>query len=174
MQFRPEKTFRMFALGLLVLASVSVVRIADALAHGEKEHEGQKFTAGNPKWKEDCGACHLAYPPQMLPADSWRAIMAGLDRHFGSNAGLDAETADEITIFLVENADHRKHESLAKPLLRITDTHWFKSEHGEISARTWKNAGIKSRANCGACHTSVESGDYSERNVKIPGRQERS
>ena len=24
-------------------------------------------------WKKECGACHLPYPPQLLPARSWRA-----------------------------------------------------------------------------------------------------
>jgi hypothetical protein len=154
---------------MLVLgATVPVAMISDARAHGDEEHEGQKFTASNPKWKEDCGACHIAYPPQMLPAESWRELMSGLDKHFGSDASLDASTANEITTFLVENADTGRREKSAKPLLRITETRRFKSEHEEVAARTWKNPKVKSRANCGACHTTAESGDYSERNVKIP------
>ena len=94
--------------------------------------------------------------------------MSGLDKHFGSNAGLDTASANEITAFLEKNADTRKHETLAKPLLRITETRWFKSEHREVAAHNWKNPKVKSRANCGACHTKAESGNFNEDDVKIP------
>jgi hypothetical protein len=158
---------RIFAIAMLA-TSLMIAAPVSVRAHGDVEHEGQKFTASNPKWKEDCGACHIAYPPQMLPAESWRVIMSGLDKHFGSNAGLDAETANEIMAFLAENADTRKYKKTDKPLLRITETSWFKSEHEEVAARHWKNPKVKSPANCGACHTTAENGDYSERNVKMP------
>jgi cytochrome c553 len=169
MLFDVKKFTRMFPVAVLIMvATMSVAQISDALAHGEEEHEGQKYTASNPKWKDDCGACHIAYPPQMLPAESWRAIMSGLDKHFGSNAGLDEADASEITAFLEKNSDARKREASGKPLLRITEGRWFKSEHREVAARDWKNPKVKSPANCGACHITAESGDYSERNVKIP------
>jgi hypothetical protein len=159
---------------VMLVSALPAAMISDAHAHNGKEHEGQKYKASNPRWKEDCGACHIAYPPQMLPAVSWRAIMAGLDKHFGSNASLDADVAKEITEFLEKNADARKREAAgkqdasAKTLLRITEGRWFKSEHREVAARDWKNQKVKSPANCGACHTTAESGDFSEDNVKIP------
>jgi nitrate/TMAO reductase-like tetraheme cytochrome c subunit len=37
-----------------------------------------------------------------------------------------------------------------------------------VAEHIWKNPKVKSRANCGACHTKAESGDYDEHNVKIP------
>ena len=30
---------------------------------------------------EECGACHLAYPPGLLPVQSWRGIMSDLEDH---------------------------------------------------------------------------------------------
>jgi hypothetical protein len=41
--------------------------------------------------QKGCGSCHMAFPPQMLPARSWTAIMDGLDKHLGENVVLDAE-----------------------------------------------------------------------------------
>ena len=169
MWINAKSSVRKLVVAMLVLGvTVPVLMISTVRAHDGEEHEGQRYSDSNPKWKEDCGACHLAYPPRMLPAESWRAIMAGLDKHFGSDASLDAETADEITAFLVQNADTRKHKKTDKPLLRITETGRFKSEHEEVAARIWKNPKVKSPANCGACHTTAESGDYSEDNVRIP------
>jgi len=152
---------------VLMLALATAMPVAQA---DDDEHEGKAPMASNAKWVSECGACHLAYPPHMLPAESWRAIMAGLDKHFGSNASLDAADANEITAFLEKHADTRKksHEKSGKPLLRITETRWFKSEHREVAEHTWKNPKVKRRANCGACHTKAESGDFDEHNVKIP------
>ena len=45
---------------------------------------GEVFTASNPKWKSECASCHVAYPARLLPAESWRALMGGLDKHFGT------------------------------------------------------------------------------------------
>ncbi len=146
---------------LLMAAAMSV-------AYADDDDDDYKFNVNNAKWKSECGACHVAYPPGLLPAESWRAIMSGLARHFGSDASLDTASADEITAFLEKNADTGKHELSGKPLLRITETRRFKSEHSEVAARHWKNPGVKSRANCGACHTTADSGDFSEDNVKIP------
>lgn len=150
---------RMCAIVALVMGTTMPVAQAEGT---------QQPAVSNAKWKDECGACHVAYPPHMLHAESWRAIMAGLDKHFGSNAGLDAATAGEITAFLENNARSKGRAPSGKPLLRITETPWFKSEHREVAARDWKNSKVKSPANCGACHTQADRGDFSEDNVKIP------
>lgn len=168
MLFNVKDFTRMFAIVALVTgATMTVAHTSDARADDD-EGGRQIPMVSNAKWKGECGACHVAYPPRMLPAKSWRAIMTGLDKHFGSNAGLDAATAKEITAFLEKNAGSKGGESSGKPLLRITETSSFKSEHREVAARTWKNPKVKSPANCGACHTKADSGDFNEDDVKIP------
>jgi nitrate/TMAO reductase-like tetraheme cytochrome c subunit len=163
--FKVKNITRMFVVAVLATAATMQAAQAD-----DDEDVVRRPAVSNAKWVSECGACHVAYPARYLPAESWRAIMAGLDKHFGSNAGLDAADVNEITAFLEKNADARKksHEASGKPLLRITETRWFKSEHREVAARTWKLPKVKSPANCGACHTRAESGDFSERNVKVP------
>jgi Dihaem cytochrome c len=161
---------RMFVLAVLAVSAMLFAAHVSVAREDDDEDHGGSPVAINAKWESECGACHVAYPARYLPAESWRAIMSGLDKHFGSNASLDSADIKEITAFLEKNADTRKksHEASGKPLLRITETRWFKSEHREVSDHTWKNPKVKSRANCGACHTKAESGDFSERNVKIP------
>jgi hypothetical protein len=168
MKFNADGFIRTYAVAGMMMASFLTMQIPDAQAHGENEHENHRLVVSDPRLKEDCGACHVVYPPDMLPAESWRAIMAGLDKHFGSNAGLDAETSNAITAYLVKHADTRKHDTSGKPLLRITETRRFKSEHREVAAHAWKNPKVKSPSNCGACHTKAEEGDFNERYVKIP------
>ena len=94
--------------------------------------------------------------------------MSGLDKHFGSDASLDPAAAREIGAFLEKNAGGRRYEASAKPILRITETRWFRHEHDEVSERVWKNPKVKSAANCAACHIQAESGNYSEHNIRIP------
>lgn len=137
------------------------------LASGSVLASGHVFTASNAKWKAECSACHVAYPARLLPAESWKALMRGLDQHFGSDASLDPVTADEITTFLQAHAG-KPRGTTAKPPLRITETGWFKREHDEVPAATWKSAKIKSAANCAACHTKADNGDFSERSLSVP------
>ena len=40
----------------------------------------------NPLYQEECGSCHMAYPPGLLPGRSWEKLMTGLADHFGENA----------------------------------------------------------------------------------------
>ena len=122
----------------------------------------------NAKWQKECSACHIAYAPGLLPAESWRKVMGGLDKHFDSDASLTAEENKEITDFLVNNASNRWRATTAP--LRISETAWFKRKHDsrEVPPAVWKNPLVKSSANCQACHTQAERGDFSERNIKVP------
>lgn len=126
----------------------------------------------NAAFEEECGSCHVAFPPRMLHPDSWRAMMDDLPRHFGSDASLDEKRRTAIADFLVANSGTRKigstRDANGKPLLRITETAYFRHEHDEIAAATWQRASIKSAANCAACHTRAAAGDYSERSINIP------
>jgi len=123
----------------------------------------------NAKLKDECGSCHMVYPPRFLSAQSWRAVMAGLDKHFGSDASVDAAAAAEIGDFLVQNASTKKRTSASgiEPALRITETRWFQSEHRKMDSK-WKDPRVKSSANCAACHTRAESGSFKERDIKVP------
>lgn len=125
------------------------------------------FTGSNAKWKTECGSCHVAYPAQLLPATSWRQMMKGLDRHFGTDASVDAATAAEIGTFLEEYAGSKRGIA-GESTLRVSETAWFQREHRKVDAATWKNPNVRSAANCAACHSNAEAGDYSERGIRIP------
>ena len=122
----------------------------------------------SPKYAEECGACHLAYPPALLPAASWRRIVAGLDRHYGTDASLDAAAAAAIGRWLDANAGTYKRVAEAPPADRITNAAWFTRKHRKLADATWQNPAIKSRANCAACHTGAAQGDYDDDRIRIP------
>lgn len=124
--------------------------------------------ATDPAWRAECGSCHVAYPPQLLSAPSWHAIMSGLDRHFGVDASVDAATAASIGRFLSANAARPGSKRSDPAALRITETRWFRHEHADIAAATWSRPRVGSAANCSACHGGAERGDYGERGVRVP------
>jgi hypothetical protein len=119
----------------------------------------------NATWTSECGACHLAYPPQLLPARAWRQIMQSLDRHFGTDASLEPRAAEEVRIFLEQHAGRDRGGSAPA---RITETDWFRREHREVPAGLWAHPEVKNRANCAACHRAAERGDYGERTLRLP------
>lgn len=125
------------------------------------------FAGSNAKWKAECGSCHVAYPAQLLPATAWQRLMKGLDKHFGTDASVDAATAAEIGAFLDKYAGSKRGIA-GETTLRVSETAWFQREHSKVDAATWKNPKIKSAANCTACHTAAEAGDYRERGIRIP------
>jgi len=151
-----------------MLASVAFLTggMMSAAQAEDDDDDEHRPAATNAKWQAECSACHVAYPPRLLPAESWRAVMSVLDKHFGSDASLDAPAAREIGAFLNKNAGGSRHESSGK--LRITETRWFRHEHDEVSDRVWKSTKVKSPANCTACHMQAERGNYSEHNIRIP------
>ncbi len=129
---------------------------------------GRMAVPENAKWKEECGSCHIAYPPKLLTADNWKKMMGGLNKHFGANAELDAKDNKEILDFLVRNAGSGDRHSAAS--LRISDTPWFRREHREVSPREWVHPEVKSRSNCSACHQNVARNIWSERDIRVPGK----
>ena len=130
--------------------------------------DSEVFPVTNASYKSECGSCHVAYPPQLLDAPSWQAIMTTLDRHFGTDASLDARTADEIRAYLSANARRKPTSPPPTSPPRITQTRWFVGEHDEVPPALWKSEAVRSPANCGACHTRAEQGDFSERTLRLP------
>ena len=121
-----------------------------------------------PKYREECAACHIAYPPGMLPAASWQRVMANLPRHYGTDASLDPGTVSALAGWLAANAGTSGHRSEPPPEDRITRSPWFVRKHREVAPATWTLPGVKSTANCAACHTRADQGDFNEHNVRIP------
>lgn len=126
----------------------------------------------DPVVKEECGSCHLAFAPSMLPASSWKYMMSKLDNHFGDNASIDAATAERITSYLVANAGDAGGRRYGSKLLqgvtadsapqRITELPNFVHEHHEVHDWEWRHQNVRSKANCVACHPAAAQGYYDD------------
>jgi hypothetical protein len=143
-----------------LLGSVHAARADDAL--------GRPRLPLLPKYRQECASCHVAYPPGMLPAESWQRLINNLPRHFGTDASLDAASVKELSAWLAASAGTYKRVREAPPQDRITTSAWFTRKHDEVSAATWRRPAVKSAANCSACHAQADQGDFNEHNVRIP------
>lgn len=130
----------------------------------------------NQAMQDECGACHWAYHPSLLPRDSWAAIMAGLSDHFGEDASLPAATAGEIAEFYQSYAAEawdteaaRRFSNLApgEPL-RITATPYWVAKHDEVGDAQFASPAVKNKGNCIACHRDADSGRFDDQAIDIP------
>ena len=144
--------------GSFLLAGICQTGLAD---------DDRRATSGPllPAYRQECAACHIAYPPDMLPPASWQRIVGNLPHHYGTDASLDPVTVKTLSTWLAANASKRQ-EAPAED--RITRTRWFVREHDEVPPATWKRPAIKSASNCVACHTRSDQGDFNEHSVRIP------
>jgi Dihaem cytochrome c len=135
----------------------------------------------NRQYKEECGSCHFAYQPGLLPGKSWEKLLTAqaLHDHFGEVADLDKGTLDAIRDYVSANAADKSYYKVARKIavatedgeapLRITDVRFIKRKHHDLPENMVKgNKDVKSLSYCDACHTQASKGIYSEDTVSIP------
>ncbi|MDH5527570.1 MAG: diheme cytochrome c [Nitrospirota bacterium] len=135
----------------------------------------------DPLYLEECGACHFAFPPGLLPSRSWSALMdaAALEDHFGDDATLPEEDRAAIARLLdTASADRswykrsikvRRSIPAGEAPLRISEVPYIKKRHHELTEADWKdNPKVNSMANCNACHRRAERAVFDDDTVKIP------
>jgi hypothetical protein len=155
---------RLHLIGLAIVASLAAI---PAFAAGPAAATGPEAAL-----TKECGACHMVFPPSLLPARSWVAVMSGLKEHFGENAALDAATnkqiQDLLTAGAADAAGGNRHVmrglSANQTPLRITELPSWIHEHGKgrVSAAALAKAKAKSPSDCVACHTGAAQGRFED------------
>lgn len=130
-------------------------------------------------WREECGSCHQAFHPSLLPARSWKSLLAQQERHFGDDLGLGAGSIARLLAFAEPNAAEQGATEAAWKInrsvpadatpLRITETPYWMKKHHEIAAADWNKPTVKRKANCPACHLDAEAGTYEDAAMRVPG-----
>lgn len=146
--------------------------------HGRPDQASASADAtGSSAYSAACGSCHMAYPPQLLPASAWKPIVFG--DHFGTELPLDDAQKQSIYAWLGANAADfgagrlaqkaRKHIS-GQQAGRITEIPYLQRKHRKIGEAVFNRPGIGSFSNCKACHPGAEQGDFEDDHVRIPGQ----
>lgn len=142
----------------LVSAAILTGLCTAAVAHAGS-HQYGPYPAS---YAEECGSCHVPYPPQRMTQAGWETQMRTLSQHYGTDASVDASVNKTILSYLVANASPKEKSAPTDATARMTKTRWFIKEHGSTPPKG------QSFANCNTCHTQAEKGDYSERTLKTP------
>jgi cytochrome b len=161
----------------LALAAAIVYR-----AHVNKEMAALKgatavVPADAKAWSDECGGCHLAYPPVLAPARVWSAMLAPDVDHFGEALDLSAARRSALEKYAAAGAAGHGETWLALQLdgadwkapYRITDTAFWKERHPEQYFTMWKTRGkAAGKHDCGACHRDAVSGNFAPRAIDLP------
>jgi len=127
-------------------------------------------------WASECGSCHYAFHPSLLPRSSWAAIMAGLPDHFGEDASLPPAAAAEVAGFLQTYAAEDWDTKAARLLsnvsptdpLRITAAPFWGRRHRRIDPAVFASPPVKAKSNCIACHRDATTGRFDAQAILIP------
>jgi hypothetical protein len=149
-----------------------------ARGEGRRVH-GEKCTKSlpNPIYRENCGACHLAYPPKLLPASSWKKIINRSADHFGEPLVINTKNKEIISRYLIENSADRSSCKRALKIVkslqgespvRITEIPYIRDKHRKIPLKTLERKNIGSLSNCLACHKKADQDVFNKRDIKIP------
>lgn len=158
-QARPVRSAAAWTPGLALIAAVLC---------GPSRADETRTVPLLPAYVQECGACHVAYAPRLLPAASWQRLMSRLQTHYGSDATLDPALTQTLSTWLQANAATGRRAREQPPEDRITRSAWFAREHAELPAATFTQPAVKSPARCDACHTRANEGDFSERYIQLP------
>ena len=161
---------------LLAIAAGAAAYLAwhvphDAAARQVVEEQGKAALAALP-WTKECGSCHLAYPPALLPLRSWERTLREQDRHFGEDLSLSDATAARLLQAAGAPppswaAWRLAHSAPAgEAPLRITELGFWRHAHRGIPEARFKPPAANGRHDCEACHRDAASGIFHPRMIR--------
>lgn len=118
--------------------------------------------------KEECNACHFAFPAVLLPQASWRTILENLENHFGEDASLDSQTRQHIGQYFASRSSEAgstpskfiRGLDKENPPIRITETEYWMDKHLHISEEKLQSGLAGLKASCAVCHLRAVKGIY--------------
>ena len=170
------------AAALVVVMAVGVGYAFSGWAGADATHPYRPFAgptlAQDARWNGECGGCHLAYHPSLLPARSWQQLFAQQADHFGEDLFLSVDTVSALARFAAANAAEQTATEAAWRIdhsipaaqspLRITETPYWKRKHRELGEAVWRRAAVRGKSNCDACHLDAQKGTFQDAAMQVP------
>ncbi|HYS11940.1 MAG TPA: hypothetical protein VEN28_01415 [Burkholderiaceae bacterium] len=187
--FGPVRAGRSFSTSWLAAFAASLFLLAQTPAHAADDRFDRSRFDGlggfqpvsDATYRKECGACHFAYLPGLLPARSWSRVLERLNDHFGESIELNAEVNVRLREYLNANAADKVPDRGAAVLLerldpektpmRITQVPHILKMHIVVREvlKTNATAKVRSLANCDSCHQKATEGSFALGDLLVPG-----
>lgn len=129
------------------------------------------------RWIKECGGCHLAYSPALLPARSWERMLKEQAEHFGEDLSLSPNVAKA----LLDEANGDRTSTWAAWKLahsappgespqRISELRFWRHAHHDLPDSAFKPPVSQGRHDCESCHLDAASGIFQPRMIQKPAR----
>lgn len=171
------------------LRAAAVGLLAASAAHGADDRFDRTKYDGlggfrpvtNEVYRKECGACHFAYLPGLLPARSWELVLQRANEHFGENLDLGPERTAQLRAYLLENAADKVPDRGSELLMarldpkvtpaRITALPRVYRDHVIVREVIKISTAIEARklTNCDSCHRKAGEGSFANRDLIVPG-----
>ena len=173
-------------------ASVGLVLLAGALTTGaaylrqsgwSEGYASQRaaLRASRPAsnvWTRECGGCHLAYSPAMLPLRSWERMMQEQENHFGEDLSLKPATVAALLAYVKErrplpwaSARLSRSAPAQEAPQRISELRFWRRAHRGLGPDAFRPPVSHGRHDCDTCHADAASGIFGPRMIQRPARE---
>ncbi|WP_322744387.1 cytochrome C [Coleofasciculus sp. LEGE 07092] len=142
------------ALALNAAEKPNVIAQGTPVALGTVDYVPERYQTGLKLYLENCGSCHVALPPEVMPTDTWRTLLLEPEQHYGQQL----KQISRPFIFIVW--DYLR--AFSRPLVqeeqtpfRLTQSPYFKALHPRVELPRTVNA-----TSCVSCHQNARDYDY--------------
>ena len=132
----------------------------------------------NPAYVSECGSCHFAYQPGLMPAPAWRKVMGNLHDHFGDNAETNVKAREAILAYLVAGAADVAPNPRSRAIMaatepgdggtRVSAQPYIAGLHGGLlDPLRGGYPRVDNLINCPACHIKATDGVFKARRYTV-------
>ncbi|MEO5751343.1 MAG: cytochrome b/b6 domain-containing protein [Usitatibacter sp.] len=171
----PARSALGVALAIAAIAGSGYFLFQHAPADLQRRDAAEKIveasTATQP-WSKECGSCHLAYPPGLLPTRSWVRMLEEQDKHFAEDLGLSAAAVAKLTQAANTPAAAwgpwaiSASAPTSQAPQRITELDRWRAIHHRVPDERFKAKGVAGKHDCSACHRDAASGIFHPRMIQ--------
>ncbi|MEO1131774.1 MAG: cytochrome C [Cyanobacteria bacterium J06639_1] len=119
----------------------------------QPEDAWARYRAGAQLYVENCGSCHLAIPPEVLPGDTWRRVISDSSHYGVTIEPLQGPFRQSMWTFLRDFSRNRL-ESETVPY-RVENSRHFKALHPGVTFES-----PVTLSGCVTCHPQAEAGNF--------------
>jgi hypothetical protein len=140
--------------GVVALGSLSgAFLLARTLAHVEPGPLPKKYMLAEEVYRERCATCHVALPPEVLPAESWREILSQ-QGHYGVTLPSMGSIERQLLWLYLRDYSRSLKENEDTPYTLGT-SRFFRALHPKVALPA-----PLSTQSCIQCHAGAKTGDF--------------